>query len=174
MNRAVTSIKLSPVEFCREQTSFFLRKYPNFYEYNMDVLLPETFLALAEGLKKYDEKKGSKILPFLKKRIEYRLLDYIRKQGKQILNDTDVEVKSQTPVLNGRVDVELIMKQLEDNELQVYRLYFVKSCTLKDIADAMNLSTSRVHQILDAVKKKVKVLLDDGNCIRPKKDTAQV
>lgn len=178
MNKIITSLKIDPFPFCVSQTDYFLKKYPNFFQFNRDSLLPETMLAFSEGLNKFDEEKNPNVIAFLRKIIEYRLLTYIKNQYKTFELNNKIEhypeVQSYAPIMESKIDMQLIMDQLDGRQKEVYYYYFMKDFDVLDIAEKLNLSRTRIDQILADVKKKVKKILDGDGKFRAKAHKTKV
>ena len=160
VGRAIISIKLNPGPFCIEQTDRFLRKYPNFYQYNRDTLLPETMTALAEALVKYDPDRKGQLVPYLVKILEYRLLNFIKSDLRKVGRQTEDIRSSQEDMITSRIDFKLILDTLKGREQEVFYEYFVKDLTMKEIGNKIGRCEATVFSILEDVKKKVRKLLD--------------
>jgi len=138
-----------------------------------DDLASEARIAFVDALKTWDPRKGD-LWPYVSVRLKGSMQDYLRKRGSDpvaglyefitsaanvymAFNPREIAHEKAGDLMN--VDLDSVLKDLNESERKVIDGYYKQDKTFKEIGEKIGLSESQVSRICKSATLKIKKLL---------------
>lgn len=113
------------------------------------------YMGLVDAASRFDPEKGFPFSSYARTRIDGEMKDYMRlslvgKRVRLIAEGEDFPAKEKEP--GQSVDLSC----LDNREAKIIRLYYIDDKAMKEIGSTEGVSESRISQILDSCRKKLK------------------
>ena len=146
-----------------------------------DDLASEAKIAFIDAIKNWDPRKGE-LWTFVSVRLKGSMQDYLRKRGGDPVAGMQEWISSAAHVylafnkqiiykekIDDQLQVEYVMKALDDKEKAVVNGYYKKDKTFKEIGKEIGLSESQVSRICKESTKKMRDFLK-ANKAKPEEE----
>lgn len=144
MTNEQSDLVLAYIPFANKIAYHFLKKVPKCVQ--LDELISAAYMGLVKAVIKYNNINSFEFYAF--RRIKGEIQDYLRSlswgsRANRIKIQSEVDMGSRaTESFSEMVD------GLSDVEEKIIRLYYQDNHTIKEIADKLGYSNTRIHQIL--------------------------